>query len=1003
MRSTLLSALLGLLLIPTAFAQVGTIRGTVVDQTGQAIPGVNVVLDGTTLGTASDLDGEYSFQAPAGTYTLIARAIGYQTVRLPDVVVTRDQTTTQNITIREDILGLEDVIVTGYSVIPRREATGAQSSISARDIQDLPVTNAEAILQGRAAGVQVISNSGAPGASMSVRIRGTGSIDAGVEPLYIVDGVQINNDSQSNLSSTGPLSSINPNDIESIEVLKDVASTSIYGSQAANGVVLITTKSGRSGRTNVTFSASTGTTERIKDYDVLNAEQYITLKNEAFTNRYVLEERRFTQEFIDGFVAANYGVISDSLQSTDWQDAVFRTGTNQTYEVAVDGGSNSTQFYISGSYQSVEGQVLASEFERFGGTMSVTQRVSPLLQVEARAVLASIQQRGTISNGAFINSPHFSAQFINPQQPVYNRDGTFNYSFTGDTFGYNPVATETLNDRQSDTNQLIGNVGLNWNFGKGFRGRSYAGVQYLDLGEYSYNDPRIPQFAGTNGSAFTNAERQTSYNLSQTLNFSGVAADVHSINSLVGIEYKFENLDGSSANAQQFPNELFRTIAAASDFTNVNSFGTQFSRLSFFTQGNYSFDDRYIFTGTLRYDGSSRFGSENRFGIFGSVSAAWRLSSEAFLSNVDWLDDLKLRASYGVVGNDNIGNFTSRQLFGVGGEYLGRTGIAPSQLGNPFLTWEESEQANIGLDFLIANGRLSGSVDVFRNNSNQLLLDRPLAGDSGFGSQTENVGTLRNEGIELEGTATILDRRNFSWSVNSNITFLRNEVVDLFGDTENIGVTIRKGEALSALYYPEYAGVNPADGRPFWYDINGELTYSPTAEDSKVIGDTSPDYYGGFGTQVSASGFTLDVLFQYDFGRDVFNNDNLFLLRSGSSDWNQSERGFTDRWQRPGDVTDMPRPYQGGTEPGSTGESLASSRHIEDASYMRLKQVRLSYQLPRSLMRSISLASSSVYVQGGNLLTWTNYTGLDPEQAATFSVGRYPVGRTFTAGVRVGL
>ena len=1041
-----------LALAPSAAAQgVGTITGTVVDDQGVPVIQGNVVVVELNRGAATDIDGQYTLgDVPAGTYVLRASYTGFEPQQTA-VTVVAGQTVTQNFTLAPVELGT--VVVEGYRVRRQAVESGAASQVQGRDVETLTVRSADAALQGRAAGVRVTSVSGQPGAGIQVRVRGSGSITAGRDPLYVVDGVQISNDNELARASGNPLAAINPTEIESIEVLKDAAATSIYGAQGANGVVLVTTKRGQAGRTQIELSSQLGYVDRITDYEVLSAPQYLTNRFESLRNFFVINQGlsrdaslapaasnavRLFGGRVDAIggpnaipigndangvaqfyvpeaqvnVAASGAAPDLRTVDTNWQNELFQTGVTQQYSAGARGGNERTRFYVQGRYANDEGQILASDFRQYGLRVNLDHNMSDWAQFETSLNLSDSNYRGTIGNGAFINSPYWAAQFIPPTAPLYNIPGDPESGFNlrpNSTFSANPVAQETFDTRNSDLFRLIGNGAINLTLPYGFITRSYAGVNFGDAQEQEYRDGRLPSntglgTGGVSGNSFINTSRTTEFNLSQSVQWNRLFNTVNNLDLLGVVEYRRGFEDDAFARAIGFPLFLFRTLASAAEPVGASSNKTEFRFLSYVGNAEYTYDNTYQLATTLRFDGSSRFGQEDRFGLFGAVAAYARLNRIGGMRDLTWLDDLKLRASYGQTGNSNVGNFASRALIGGAGEYSGQPGIQPTQLPNIFLTWEELRETNLGLDYSVFNGRVNGAVDVYNRDSDQLLLDRDLPSDSGFGSITENVGLVRQQGLEFAINTTNVDNGLFRWRSTFNIAFQRAEVKELAEGTDEIvvgGLTYRVGEAPAQYRYVNYAGVNPANGRPFYYDTEGNLTYNPEAvafDDRPLQGNDNPDFFGGFGNTFSVGPVALDVFFQYDYGRTTLNNNAYFS--DVDFNFNKSDR-VLDRWQAPGDVTAVPAPIFRGDYNDGTSNFAFTTRFLEDASYIRLKQLALSFQVPQRYLGTFA-RNARLYVQGENLVTFTEFTDTDPELVGT-ALGQYPQSRRITAGITLGL
>ncbi len=1025
MNKSLLAVLVALLLMPlTAYAQSGTITGVVLDEDQNPMPGASVTLPAIDRGTSTDMDGAFTFTAvPEGPYDVRATFVGYRTVT-QRVEVAAGQTVRISLTLQEDILGLEDVVVIGYSQIPKREVTGAITSIRARDIEQLNVQTVDQAIQGRAAGVVAQNLSGQPGGGMYIRIRGQGSITAGNSPLYVVDGVPI---STTDLFSTNeeaaetqsnPLGGINPQDIQSIEILKDAAAASIYGAQASNGVVLITTKRGTAGVTRFNATMSLGSS-RQNQVDLISGSDWARLQVEAFENSFAFNpasainagynsgrEWAIAVRRLGEWVNEDGSLDYDSMPTHDWQDALLRNGFNRRINLSASGGTQATRFYLSGGYDFEQGTAIATDFERLNLRANLDHQASDLLALELNVNLATMKQNGALEGGYYSGSPFFAGFTYSPLQPIYNEDGTYNPTPSG----YNAVGVLNLDENSGRTNHLVVNGAARFNIVEGLTFRSFYGLDYRNVRERDYRSPESDAGRSLNGYLYQ-ADRQVSnFTTNQIFNYRGVVGG-NTLTGLFGFEYRHQDRQTLTASGAGFPSGLFRTLQNAADPYGVNGFGTAFKMASVLGQAKYDWLDRYLLNVTARYDGSSRFGEDRRWGLFYSGSVAWVLSSEPFMAwSTDYVDDLKLRLSYGSTGNtDGISDFAARQLFGSGGAYYGQPALRPTGLGNNVLTWESAETINLGLDWTILGGRLYGAIDAYRRDTKDLLLQRTLPTDSGFSSLLENVGSIRNTGLEIELGSVLVDQGGFQWTTDFNIGFHRNEILELSGGADYLDVSgwglLFKGESLGAYFLYEFAGVNPADGRPMFYDRDGNIVYQVRASiedgDRRIVGDPTPDYFGGWNNRLSYGGFTLDALLQFNMGQLTNDLQSSFYEGNFMRGFGMTESSF-DRWQRPGDITHIEAGQNFSAYPQRTsGLTTASTRYLQDASYVRLKNVRLSYSLPTSVTNNIGLNGASIYVQGTNLVTWTNYTGADPEMVGSNTV-IYPQPRSYTTGLQIG-
>ena len=990
MRKVLLLGLMLFLASAVAFAQDRVITGTVTSvEDNMGVPGATVLVKGTTIGTATDLDGKYSISVPAGSNVLVFSFVG-----LASQEVTIGNQNTINVALEPDVQALSEFVITSYGDQSKREITGAISSVKGEVFENLPVQSFDRAMQGRIAGVQVTSTSGQPGGTLNVRIRGVGSINAGNDPLYIVDGVQVSGGGLSGQGNQNALGSINPNDIESIEVLKDAAAAAIYGAQAANGVVLITTKKGGKGKSQVKLTIQEGIVQPLNLYEVMDASQLAGIKQQAYLNR----------GLNPAGAAATYGDPEDpNLESYDWVDELYRQGRLSVYDLSVSGGDEKTSFYLSGSYTKQEGQIEMSDYERATGRLNITHRPSKNFTIAANLSLAFQNTNGSIANGNFVNSPFVAGFSARPNVPIYNEDGTFAPYPSNHLFGYNIVQGVFEELRSGKTVQTVSNLQANYQITPWLSWTSYFGIDFSDNADINNRPSTIPVFSSYGGASTFTARRTNNFNTNHNFNFNKKFNDVHTVSGILGFEYKAEQADLQSATGRGFPNPTLIYLNNAAVPFAVGSSFTEYKRAGVFGQVKYDYDDRYTADFTLRRDGHSRFGEQNKWGTFYAASAGWRLSSEGFLQDVSWLDNLRVRASYGVTGNSNIGNFDSRTLVGSAGQYLGGGALTLTQLGNDLLTWEESETINLGIDGTFFNGRVITTIDFWRKDSESLLFNTPLPTDSGFGNITRNTGKVRNQGIDIDIQTVNIVAGKFQWNTGFNITFLENELLELYDGLERIGNSLIVGRPIQFWYTNEYLGVNPANGLAMYDDGTGTGNYT------YVVGQNTLDYrgsglptsYGGLSNNFSYGPLSLEVFFQYQFGNIASNSDiqNLQNWGAGTGNLEVSQLNY---WRQPGDITTVGKPYEGGQEAGTSNVSSFSTRFLSDGGYVRLKQVTLNYSLGQAAASKIGMRSANIFVQGLNLLTFTNFNGIDPEVVGitgNTTFGRYPNARQFSAGL----
>ncbi|MCE2779893.1 MAG: TonB-dependent receptor [Algoriphagus sp.] len=1013
MRKILLLGLMLFLVNAVAFAQGRVVTGTVTSvEDGMGVPGATVLVKGTTIGTATDIDGKYSINVPAGSNVLVFTFVG-----LTSQEVNIGNRSTINVALESDITALSEVIVTGYGTQPKREVTGAVSSVKGDAIQNLPLQSFDRALQGRASGVQVRSSNGLPGGAVNIRIRGVGSINAGNEPLFIVDGVQLNNQSNAAFTQSNPLAFLNPNDIESMEILKDAASAAIYGSQAANGVVIITTKKGKQGKAKFEFNAFSGETQPMKFLDVLGGAEWFAMRRDAFINSGVANPEANALSNM-GRLPSNWTTLTRpaldalglALPTYDWQREVMGAGKLQNYEMSVSGGDEKTTFFLSGSYNYQQASFRPVDFERGTVRIALTHQATKRLSIETNMNLSTFQQNVPFAvEGSFLGNPAFSASAVLPHNAIYNEDGTYNTAIAG-VLGQNVVLVNDYNSGIQRTNTAVGNLITNYKIAKNLSFRSLFGLDYRLLQGDNYRDPRTPDGAGVIGRSSVQSDWRTRFITTQTLNWNKTFNGVHNVSAIAGVEYLSETREGISGAGIGFPTFQFRTIQSAATPESVSGFWTGYRRASVFSSVNYDFKKKYLVTVTARYDGSSRFGTENQYGLFPSIRLGWSLVEEEFLKNSSTISEMKFRASYGLTGNDQIGNFDARGLYGGGGNYSGSAGIVPSSLANLGLSWETNNTLNLGIDYGFFENRITGSIDAFDRRTKDLLLSQPILWINGFGGISNNVGELQNRGLEFELSTVNIDKGGFRWNSSFNITKIDNQIVSLYSGLQflpaNPGIAVgqpvgRSGEG--AVFSQEYVGVNPATGRPMWLDIRGNITYLPLAADRKYQGSSLGTVFGGLNNNFSYKGFELTTFFTYEYGGVGGDGQYGFLRENGTRLTLNALREVNDRsWKTPGQITDIPRNLttNGGNEVRSVGRNSGTASLLK-YDFIRLSQLTVAYSFKPSLVSRIGLTRARIYAQGVNLWTYTDYPGYDPEFTGA-GTGQVPLTKSYTLGVQIG-
>ncbi|WP_161554484.1 TonB-dependent receptor [Sinomicrobium soli] len=1010
----------------TAHTVQSIVTGHIRDIDGAPLPGVSVFIKGSGKGVVTDFDGNYNLEAAIGD-VLVFKYLGMET---QEVAVRNFEPL--NVMMKENVDELSEVVVTGYQTQERRTITGAMAQLKSEVIQEIPVQSFDQAMQGRMAGVLVQSASGLPGGPISIQIRGQGSISAGNSPLFIVDGVEVNSeDSASNVSASNPLDFMDPNDIESIEVLKDAAAASIYGAQAANGVVLITTKSAKAGPTKFTVGYRKGVVTPLEFLEMLNTQQYLNVRMEAVSNlnpdwsseqarTEVLRQSLLPITLTDAEIAA--------LPTYDWQKEAFKPAFSDKVNVAMTGGSDKTKFRISGSYEKAEATIAPNDFTRGSLYIRLNHDVNDKLNLWLSTTLSQVNRNaGYRSYGsyAYFSSPQYTASLMLPFLAIKNEDGSWNapVRFPGNA-PYNALQAAEYNTQLARTRNLFGVFRLTYKLSDKLQFQSRFGLTYRNYDTEFYIDPRSQEGANRAGYKSFRYQNSNIFTNSTTLTYDTTFTGGHQLNALAGVEYRGYNRQRVGATSEGFPTYQFRYMSSASTILGAYENGTENKRAGAFSQVNYNFRKKYMVSGVLRYDGSSRFGADNQYGLFPAVSVGWDIAREGFMRGQSVANQLKLRLSYGETGNSAISDFASRALWDGSASYGGLPGTVRTQLANDDLRWERNVSYNIGLDFSLYKKILYGSVDIYRRLSKDLLINTPVAWHSGFADIYRNVGEVKNEGLEIDLNSDLIKSGDFKWTANFNIAFLKNRVTKLYEGVVEVGEEgeeaveevvslpgspgIRVGWPLQTNFRHQYAGVNAATGKPMWWHGEDRLSYAPGTQGGASYtphgrGSRLSDYFGGLSNSFSYKSFELDVFFQYDMGRELYNTTNTRIYTNGSQQTNSLLRAYEESWKYPGQITAFPRPIDAGFEHLAADHTRSSNRFLEDASYIRLKQISLKYNLPRKYMIK-GLDSFSIYATATNVLTWTKWTGYDPEfyiadSNFTSNTGQIPQTRNFIFGV----
>jgi len=950
---------------------------------GSPLPGVTVIVAGTTIGTVSDLEGQYSILVPEGSNALEFSFVGLKTQR-----VEIGTSTVIDVMMETDAVLMDEVLVVGYGTSTKEANTGAVSVIREDEIQDVPETSFDKMLAGKVPGMLVTSTSGQPGAGTQIRLRGTSSLNAGNEPLYVVDGIPVMDGDQSTFTMSGnALTMINPNDIESISVLKDAAAASIYGSRAANGVIIITTKSGKDGDSKVNFRASYGITSLANDnnFGIMTPEQLVDYMRDAVVNAGFNPD-----DPGNGRYYVPYSLLEKP--QVNWMDAVTKYGKINNYELSVTGGNDRTSHFTSALYSDTEGVFPNYDFKKYQLRSNIDHKISSRLKMGVKINLMRSESDDMEMQGLAYSNPLFGGMIILPWTPIKNEDGTYNLEIP-ENGNVNPLANAAYDDQWELQNRAYAMAYVEWEPVPGLKLKTNNGIEYTDTEGRRYWDIR----SRTDGTSKlqTNNGMFMQLTSSNTISYSKYIND-HNFSILGG----FEAIDNSSNwyfiwNPDVDPSIPFPSTGTAED--DDGDYGeSRYTMASFFGIADYSYDSRYYIRASLRADGSSKFGENNRWGTFYSVGVSWNLHREAFMENISQIDALKLRTSYGINGNDRIGDYEQWGVYGPV-SYNSTSGMAPAQPSNPDLTWEENTSWNIGLDFGFLR-RFSGTVEYYNRLTSSMLLEVPLSRTSGFTDLRQNIGELRNTGVEGSLEAKILTGQ-ITWNAGMTIAHNKSEILDLGGQDQIIdGRMVHKvGESLYSYYLRDYQGVNPVDGSAIWYDDNGELTNLYSDARRIVAGSPEPDLIGGINTDLTWKGISLRLNFEFKAGNEILIEELHYLSSDGWMWGNNQVNTLLDYWKEPGDIARNPIPIADNT---TNSNGWTNTRWMYPGDFMRLKNVTVSYTVPDQFSERLNLQQLRVYASAVNAYTWHNADFWDPERGVEGQgFGIYPMAKSFVVGL----
>ena len=985
------------------------LNGTVVDETGEAIIGANVIVKGTTNGCTTDLDGHFTLDVDHLPVTLMVSYIGYTR---QEIKVTSAKTIKVEMTPDNNLM--DEVVITGYGTFKKSAYAGSAASVKGETLKDVPAISFKDLLQGNAPGVQFTSSSGQPGASSSLRIRGMGSFNASNSPLYVIDGVPMRSGTINTMSSDAGLdimSTINSSDIESVTVIKDAAAASLYGSRAANGVVLITTKKGKAGKPSISLKADWGSSDFAMDYrPIMGGEE----RRQYIYDGLVAGQIKKGKSEADAMAYAD-GEIDDYAPVpwcgyTDWDDVLFKKGNHQSYEASLSGGTDRFKYYSSLSYLKQDGIAINSGLERISGRLNVDFQATSKLKLGANVLFATVNQ-DVYSEGTSYSSPFYTSRnAVVPSDPIYNEDGSWNRDLIriGDR---NPLLSATYDYQREYVTRTFNTIYGEYEFIKDLKFKSTFSYDYVITKGKDWSDPRTSNGDDINGGM---SKKYYEYNkmvwANQVSYKTSIARD-HHIDALVGYEIDDQYRDYLSGYATNFATHDKNQISNGMKTESVGGNDTRTRMVSYLTRLNYDYKNKYYLGGSFRTDGSSRFQRDNRWGSFWSISGAWRIIEEKFMSPTkDWLTDLKIRASYGVNGTLPSDYFGYMGLSSLTNGYLEQPGIIQSQLRNDDLQWETNYNLNLGLDFALWN-RINVTLEYYTRTTKNLLMDRPISMTTGFSSYLMNIGEVKNKGVELEISSTNIQTKDFSWNTTFNISHNKNKIVTLDGMQTEIksGSQIRKvGKSYRTFYMIEFAGINPETGAPQFYtndvDENGNYIKDITEEINKahaIVLDkhAEPNAIGGLSNTLRYKWFDLNFMFSYQFGGYSYDNWAQKTEHGGNDLEANIPSYYKDSWKKPGDVTKYELFYE---KPSVAMNKVTTTRRLHSTDFIRLKTLTFGFTVPKDWTRKIGIENVRLYASANNLWTWAAYDYYDPEAVSggTAIWGTPPL-KTVTFGINV--
>jgi TonB-linked SusC/RagA family outer membrane protein len=993
MRKLVTLFIFAVLVVSQLSAQTRLIKGKVTDEKGSPVENTSVTVKGASVGSTTDASGSFSLNVPTSAKTLVFTSLNYEKEE-----VAIGNKSVINVVLKSNTQNLQDVVVVGYGTKKKLDLTGSVTTLKSAEIESKPFTSVDKALQGKVAGLQSVASSGQPGANQAILIRGVSSISASTSPLWIVDGVPVNTGDASRLQTTANLlSTLNPNDIESISVLKDAASQSIYGSRAANGVIVVTTKKGKAGITKYRFDTEVGSSQtayKNDKYRPLDVNEYMDITKAGYLNAGYTAAQTTTQ-----LNALGFGNGTDF----NWLNNVTRVGSQQQYNLSAEGGNDKTTFFISGGRFTQDGTTINSQFARTNGNIRLTHKASDKLTFNANFNGGYVNQRAPLNGGAFGN-PVLSSYFQLPSRSAYNPDGSWNFNLGG---LHNTIALAQIDKRFLRQASIRGNLSAEYKILENLRLRTSYGLDYNNEEEDQYNNPLHGDGAASNGRAFAYYTRYFNYISTTTLDYQQNLTKNGDLTSNLQLGYEGQKSQAyfSGLQSQQFPPTLALTYPAsgASPIT-ASASTSDYTFASQFASGSINYQNRFVISGSFRRDGSSRFSDANRYGNFWSVGGTWNLEREKFIQEMNVFTQLKLRSSYGVNGNAGIGNYDALALYGFGFNYNQLPGSAPTNVGSASLTWELNKPFNVAIDFGILKNRVNITAEYYNRKSEDLLLAVPLSRTTGFSSATRNIGAMENKGLELTVNVIPVLTKDFKWDIDFNFANNQNTITSLPGgsDIADGNFIIRQGASYRTFFLRTYAGADIANGDPLWYtdDTKQNKTNNYSAATRGLVGTALPKAFGSLTNTLTYKNFTLNAQLYYNFGNYVYDTWGSYYAGAGFGPTYGKVARVLEAWKQPGDVTLIPKYIAGGNKSFQSGSTM----WYNQGDYIRLRDVQLGYNVPKDKISKFHLTNANIYVRGTNLFTWVKDSNLpfDPEQGTASSTNlNVFIPKTVTVGINL--